>query len=35
VFEDIDETGALMLRADDGQRHIVSAGDVYFQSVVR
>ena len=31
VFEDIDETGALLLCAEDGQHHIVSAGDVFFR----
>lgn len=31
VFEDIDETGALILCANDGQHHIISAGDVFFR----
>ena len=31
VFEDIDQTGALLLCAEDGQHHIVSAGDVFFR----
>ncbi|MGB1118040.1 MAG: biotin--[acetyl-CoA-carboxylase] ligase [Parvibaculales bacterium] len=31
VFEDIDDTGALILCTEDGARHIVSAGDVFFR----
>lgn len=31
IFEDIDDTGALILCSEDGERHIVSAGDVFFR----
>ena len=31
IFEDIDDTGALILCSEGGERHIVSAGDVFFR----
>ena len=31
IFEDIDDAGALILCSEDGERHIVSAGDVFFR----
>ena len=33
IFEDIDDTGALILCRQDGERHIVSAGDVFFPPI--
>jgi len=31
VFEDLDETGALVLKTEDGER-LITAGDVFFSS---
>jgi len=33
IFEDIDASGALILRAEDGTRQVISAADVFFPGV--
>jgi len=33
IFEDIDETGAIILRTPDGQKRVISAADIFFPNI--